>query len=223
MDKKQVIQTIVEILKPSFDKYGFENKRQRFFEKKEGENVYQYEIDLGNPKGHFSLHLKLTLLNSNIRKVYNNVMKNVLADEQIVFPSNWTQKDIDYSIKARTTGKRVAMLTDWRNLKEEDESLENFNSRFSIWLYAFDELNEKENWEEQLLLSVDLAIKWFSKAQTDEYLVKNTDLFGLCVLKMNGNNEKLELKFNEIIERMKSQKQDTKEVELFFDYLKHKN
>ena len=220
MDKKQVIQTIVEMLKPSFNKHGFENKRQRFFEKKEGENTYQYEIDLGNPKGHFSLHLKLAVLNREIANCYNSTMKKVLTDERMIFPSNWSPKDIDYSIKGRTSEKKSITLTDWRSLKEENESLEDFNSRYSIWLYAFDELNEKENWKEQLFLSVELAKKWFNKAINDEYLVENSDLFSLCILKMKNENEKLQLKFNEIIEKMKAQKQNTKEVEIFYNYLK---
>lgn len=220
MDKKQIIQKIVEIIETKFTKQGFENKRQRFFEKKEKEKIFQYEIDLGKPKGHFSLHLKLNILDKSISSYYNTVMKKVLTDKDIIFPKNWSQKDIEFSIKTRSSVKTVAMLTDWRNLKEESESLEDFNSKYSIWLYAFDELNEKKDWKEQFLLSVDLAVKWFNKAKTDEYLIQNTDLFGLCILKMKGSDEEIGLKFNKIKERMKNQKQDTKEVELFFSYLK---
>ncbi len=223
MDKKEVIKQIVEIIEPSFIKQGFENKKNRFFEKKEGENVFQYEIDLGTSKGYFSMHLKLNLLNKKISNCYNSVMRKVLTDKKTTFPPNWAQKDIESSIKGRTKVKTIAMLTDWRDLKEEKESLEDFNSRFSIWLYAFDELNKKKNWKEQLLLSVELAIKWFNMAQTDDYLIENTTLFGLCVLKMKNNDDKLDSKYDEIIARENSLKRDTTEIELFLKYLKEFN
>jgi len=219
MNKNKILKEIVEIIEPYFIKNGFNLKGNKIFEKKEGDNIFQYEIDLKPSKNHYSLHLKLSLLNKKIRDFYNLLMKQVLTDEQIIFPKNWTQKDIEYSVKGRSTGKKIAMLTDWRKLKEENETLEEFNSKFSIWLYAFGELNEKENYKEQLLLSGELALQWFENAKTKEYLIKNTDLFGLCVLKMNNKNDELKSKFDSIIERMESQKQNTKEVELFFKYL----
>lgn len=226
MDKKQVIQEIVKILEPSFNKHGFENKRLKFFEKKEGENVFLYEIDLSKSKGYFSLHLRLHFLNKKISNLYNSVMKKVLTDEQTTFPSSWSKKDIENNIKGRSSVKRVSMLTDWRKLKEEDESLEDFYSKFSIWFCVFDKLDEKEGYKEQLLLSIDLALKWFEKIKTEEYLVENTHLQALCVLKMKNKKEELQLKFNSIIDTLEKQKRDKehiKEIKLFFKYLNEVN
>jgi hypothetical protein len=159
------------------------------------------------------------LLNKKITDPVNKIMKEVLNDKRITYPSNWSQKDIDYSIKVRTNDKYVAMLTDWRQLKAIDQSLEDFNNKFSIWFYSFVKIEEKKDWKNQFLISIDLAKKWFALVSNDDYLINNTDLPALYLLKDKNELNRLKEKYNSILSRMQKLKQDTKEVELFYEYL----
>lgn len=219
MDKKDILQQIIDVIKVDFENIGFELKKNNIFEKKEQDFVYQYQINITKSKGGFSLHLKLMLLNRKITTPINKIIKEVLSDRRITFPSNWSKEDIEYSIKIRSNDKYVAMLTDWRLLKPINQSLEDFNNLFSIWFYSFTEIDEKKDWKNQLSISVDLAKKWFMLSSEDDYLINNTDLPALYLLKDRNDIEKLKDKYSCILSRMQKSNQDTKEIELFYEYL----
>jgi hypothetical protein len=223
MDKKEVLQQIIDVIEADFENIGFRLKNNNIFEKKEQDYIYHYQIDIAKSKGGFSLHLRLMLLNKRITAPINKIMKKVLSDSRIIYPSNWSQKDIDYSIKTRTNDKYVAMLTDWRQLKPTNQSLEDFNNEFSIWFYSFTKIEEKKDWKNQLLISIDLAKKWFMLISEDNYLIDNTDLPALYLLKERNDMEKLKEKYNSILLRMQKLKQETKETEVFYEYLLKNN
>lgn len=72
-------------------------------------------------KTYFSLHLRLKLQNRSISTDVNNVLKKVLKDPIIKYPTNFTDKVIDGIVKGRTTNKDIYGLTDWRFFKEEEQ------------------------------------------------------------------------------------------------------
>lgn len=53
----------------------------------------------------------------------------------------------------------------------------------------------------------------------DTYLKENTDNVSMYLLKRENDMQKLEIKYNEIYNRKKSQNQDTVELDLFYKYL----
>jgi len=215
MDKKDVVNKIVEVVTPFFEEKGYKLKSNNKFEKKNKNSIYLYEIDVAKSVKGYSLHLKLLLLNKDLSDGVNQIMKQVLSDKEIIYPANWTLKDIDDSIKIRSNIKDVYMLTDWRLLKEPQQSLKDFNDNFSIWFCSFNHIEDINNWNVQLIESVELAIKWFKLVDDNEYLIDNTDFIGLYLLKKANNQEKLKYKYDSILSRMKAQKQNTKELELF--------
>ena len=193
------------------------------FVKRNGDSLYIYEICVTNLKTHFSLHLKLKLQNKSISTGVNNVLKKVLKNPGIKYPSNFTDKVIEDILKGRTSNKDVYGLTDWRLFKEDKQTLNDFNERFSIWFSTFKKLENRMNWQTELLQSVDYAKSWFLLVDNDAYLIKHTDYVAMYLLKKQNNTKGVEAKYKEIYNRMKTLGQDTQELELFYKYLFQEN
>ena len=223
MEKKDIISKIVETIRTTFEQDGFKLKVPNKFVKRNGDSLYIYEICVTNLKTHFSLHLKLKLQNKSISTGVNNVLKKVLKDPGIKYPSNFSNKLIEDIFKGRTSNKDVYGLTDWRLFKEDEQTLNDFNERFSIWFSTFEKLENRMNWQTELLQSVDYAKSWFLLVDNDAYLIKHTDYVAMYLLKKQNNTKGVEAKYKEIYNRMKTLGQDTQELELFYKYLFQEN
>ena len=223
MEKKDIINKIVETIRTTFEQDGFKLKVPNKFVKRNGDSLYIYEICVTNLKTHFSLHLKLKLQNKSISTGVNNVLKKVLKNPGIKYPSNFTNKVIEDIFKGRTSNKDVYGLTDWRLFKEDEQTLNDFNERFSIWFSTFEKLENRMNWQTELLQSVDYAKRWFLLVDNDAYLIKHTDYVAMYLLKKQNNTKEVEAKYKEIYNRMKTLGQDTQELELFYKYLFQEN
>lgn len=223
MEKKDIISKIVETIKTTFEQDGFKLKMPNKFVKRNGDSLYIYEICVTNLKTHFSLHLKLKLQNKSISTGVNNVLKKVLKNPGIKYPSNFSNKVIEDIFKGRTSNKDVYGLTDWRLFKEDEQTLNDFNERFSIWFSTFEKLENRINWQTELLQSVDYAKSWFLLVDNDAYLIKHTDYVAMYLLKKQNNTKGVEAKYKEIYNRMKTLGQDTQELELFYKYLFQEN
>ncbi|MCL1810381.1 MAG: hypothetical protein FWG42_11555 [Clostridiales bacterium] len=217
LSKEEVIAQIVEVVKVPFEKKGFMLKRKRYFERTDTySNVQQYEVNLANRKGFFSLHLILRVLNRPLLKKVNAVLEKALRAEEYEYPDNWDKTIIEGTIKERVAQYTLAGLTDWREFKPSDESLEDFNARFSIWFCVFDNIEEKKGWRKQLLDSVDFAENWFATVAKDsEWVIKNTDYPALFLLKEEGRESELQQKYHEVL----SESRLKKEAELFYRHL----
>ena len=223
MEKKDIISKIVETIKTTFEQDGFKLKVPNKFVKRNGDSLYIYEICVTNLKTHFSLHLKLKLQNKSISTGVNNVLKKVLKNPGIKYPSNFSNKVIEDIFKGRTSNKDVYGLTDWRLFKEDEQTLNDFNERFSIWFSTFEKIENRMNWQTELLKSVDYAKSWFLLVDNDAYLIKHTDYVAMYLLKKQNNTKGVEAKYKEIYNRMKTLGQDTQELELFYKYLFQEN
>lgn len=223
MEKKDIINKIVETIRTTFEQDGFKLKVPNKFVKRNGDSLYIYEICVTNLKTHFSLHLKLKLQNKSISTGVNNVLKKVLKNPGIKYPSNFTDKVIEDIFKGRTSNKDVYGLTDWRLFKEDEQTLNDFNERFSIWFSTFEKIENRMNWQTELLKSVDYAKSWFLLVDNDAYLIKHTDYVAMYLLKKQNNTKGVEAKYKEIYNRMKTLGQDTQELELFYKYLFQEN
>ncbi|WP_315320193.1 hypothetical protein [Prevotella aurantiaca] len=223
MEKKDIISKIVETIRTTFEQDGFKLKMPNKFVKRNGDSLYIYEICVTNLKTHFSLHLKLKLQNKSISTGVNNVLKKVLKNPGIKYPSNFSNKVIEDILKGRTSNKDVYGLTDWRLFKEDKQTLNDFNERFSIWFSTFKKLENRMNWQTELLQSVDYAKSWFLLVDNDAYLIKHTDYVAMYLLKKQNNTKGVEAKYKEIYNRMKTLGQDTQELELFYKYLFQEN
>ena len=223
MEKKDIISKIVETIRTTFEQDGFKLKVPNKFVKRNGDSLYIYEICVTNLKTHFSLHLKLKLQNKSISTGVNNVLKKVLKNPGIKYPSNFSNKVIEDIFKGRTSNKDVYGLTDWRLFKEDEQTLNDFNERFSIWFSTFEKIENRMNWQTELLQSVDYAKSWFLLVDNDAYLIKHTDYVAMYLLKKQNNTKEVEAKYKEIYNRMKTLGQDTQELELFYKYLFQEN
>ena len=223
MEKKDIISKIVETIRTTFEQDGFKLKMPNKFVKRNGDSLYIYEICVTNLKTHFSLHLKLKLQNKSISTGVNNVLKKVLKNPGIKYPSNFSNKVIEDILKGRTSNKDVYGLTDWRLFKEDEQTLNDFNERFSIWFSTFEKIENRMNWQTELLQIVDYAKSWFLLVDNDAYLIKHTDYVAMYLLKKQNNTKGVEAKYKEIYNRMKTLGQDTQELELFYKYLFQEN
>lgn len=212
---KDVLNQIDGVIGEKFKEKGFLSKKQGEFElfNIDG-NIYTYEILLTKNKGYFSLSLRLLLKNKELMKNVNNILELVLNDESYAYPAGWDEKAIRESKNIRLANNVVTMLTDWRFFKGE-ESLENFNRSFSIWMCVFDHINEIIDWEAQLLRSIDYSITWFACARSSEWIANNTQYPALYLLKKHGEADKLKERYIEIL----SKSRNKKEVELYLKYL----
>jgi hypothetical protein len=217
ISKDEIINRIVEIIRVPFEERGFSLKRKRFFECEDSYgNVQQYEIKLSKLKGYFSLHLILNILNKRLLKKVNAVLEKVLFDDEYPFHESWNDDFIKGTIKTRVNNFFLTGLTDWKCFKEKTETLEEFSSRFFIWLRNFDDIDEIEEWESQLLQSVEFATKWFSStAKDDEWVIGNTEYPALLLLKEKNRIEELTNKYEQILSQTK-RKEETK---LFYKHL----
>jgi hypothetical protein len=215
MNCKHVINNISEILSDNFSEENFILKNNKF-EKTVSENKkYQYVIDVKRSHDGYSLHLILKLFDKIISNGVNNILKKVLTDKEMEYPKNWTQKDIEDSIKIRTKNNIILMLTDWRIFKRDDEALEDFNNKFSIWFCTFNKIEEKKNWKEQLYTSIDFSKIWFKMADNEDYIIENTIYGSLYLLRLKNKTNYLNKKYQEY----KLKCRDKKELELFYKYL----
>jgi len=211
---KDIISDIATVIRPLFESKGFTFKKNYFESSDDSGNIYQYEINLSKNKGYFSLHLRLKLLNKYLMRDVNSVLEKALRDSSYKYHSNWSEGDIEASIKTRTNDYCVSMITDWRCFKNEDESLDEFRKRFSIWMCVFNDINEVNNWEKQLTESVELSLSWFSAIGSDEWIIENTLYPALLVLK-RIKPDKLDEKYKFILSKARSEN----EAKLFFNYL----
>lgn len=213
--KEDIIFDIVSVIRPLFESKGFTFKKNCFESNDNLGNTYQYEINISKSKGHFSLHLRLKLLNRKLMKEVNAVLEKVLRDSTYRYPSNWSEKDIEASIKTRVNDYCISMITDWRCFKNENESLDEFRNRFSIWMCVFNDINEINNWEKQLIESVELSTSWFSIIGSDEWIIKNTSYPALLILKKIDSDKKLDEKYRDVLSKVRSED----EAKLFLNYL----
>ena len=216
--KDEVILDIAKVIGPLFEQKGFVQKKNIFeFHDSNTNNIYQYEIRLSKRKGYFSLHLLLNLLNKPFMKEVNKVLEKVWLDENYIHPENFDKKLIEKIIKSRVSNFCLRMLTDWRHFKEENESLADFNDRFSIWVNAFNDINEIPNWKAQLVQSVLFAEKWFSNIQSnpEQWIIDNTYYPALYLLKKQNRIIELDEKYNSFLAKNSSDD----ELILFYKYL----
>ena len=179
-------------------------------------NIQQYEVNLVDRKSYFSMHLMLRILNKTLLKKVNGILEKALRDEDYKFPANWDESFIERNIKGRINDFFLTGLTDWRELKNDNESIEDFNARFSIWLCNFHSINEKNDWQKQLLESVKLSICWFlTVAKDDEWIINNTEYPALYLLKEKGRNSELQQKYLDVLSESKLKN----ETELYFKHL----
>ena len=136
-------------------------------------------------------------------KEVNEVSKKEWLDGDFIrcLKKNLTDETIKELMKERLSNFRLGMLTDWRDFKEEKESLADFNDRFSIWVTAFNDINEIPNWKAQLVQSVLFAEKWFSNIQSnpEQWIIDNTYYPALYLLKKQNRIIELDEKYNSLL------------------------
>ena len=175
--KDEVISDIAKVIGPLFEQKGFVQKKNIFeFHDSNTNNIYQYEILLSKSKGYFSLHLRLNFLNKPFMKEVNEVLKKVWLDEDFIRLEDSSDETIKSAMKVRTSNFCLSMVTDWRDFKEENESLADFKDRFFIWICVFDDINEISNWKAQQVQSVLFAEQCFSNIQSnpEQWIIDNT-------------------------------------------------
>ena len=200
--KDEVISDIAKVIGPLFEQKGFVQKKNIFeFHDTNTNNIYQYEIRLSKRKGYFSLHLRLNFLNKPFMKEVNEVLKKVWLDEDFIRLEDSSDEMIKYVMKLRLSNFRLRMLTDWRDFKEENESLSDFWDRFSIWMCFFDDINEIPNWKAQLVQSVLFTEKWISDIQSnqEQWIINHTAYPALYFLKKQNRIIELNEKYNYLL------------------------
>ena len=216
--KDEVILDMAKVIGPLFEQKGFVQKKNIFeFHDSNTNNIYQYEILLSKSKGYFSLHLRLNFLNKPFMKEVNEVLKKVWLDEDFIRLEDSSDEMIKYAMKLRLSNFSLGMVTDWRDFKEENESLADFNDRFSIWVTAFNDINEIPNWKAQLVQSVLFTEKWISDIQSnpEQWIIDNTYYPALYLLKKQNRIIELNEKYSYLLAKNSSDD----ELILFYKYL----
>ena len=136
-------------------------------------------------------------------KEVNKVLKKVWLDGDFIRLEDRSDETIKSAMKVRTSNFCLSMVTDWRDFKEENESLADFNDRFSIWVTAFNDINEIPNWKAQLVQSVLFTEKWISDIQSnpEQWIINNTYYSALYLLKKQNRIIELNEKYNYLLKR----------------------
>ena len=205
--------TITDVLAAGFATHGFALKRGRAFEKAGADGLlYRYNVNLSKRKGWYALHLTLEVLDRQLMAEVNRILARVLDDDSYDYPDSWSREIVEATKAGRIRNQVVAGLTDWRELRDAGESLQDFNGRFSLWLYTFDDIGERADWREQLSTSIELSVRWFERAGTREWIIENTELPALYLLKRQGRGRELAEKYAYLQQRVA----DRKELALFY-------
>jgi len=219
ISKDEVISKIVEVVRLPLEEKGFSfcPKKKHCFEREDSRgNIAVYNIALSKKRGYFILHLGLAVCNKPLLKKVNAVLLKAISDEEYPYHEGWDEKWIANAIKQISKNDYLAGITDWKCFKGEDESLEEFNNRFGIWVCTFDDIEEIENWKSQLLMSIEFAEKWFlTAAQNDEWIINNTEYTALYLLKEQGRFDELSKKYEAVLQQARLKK----EAELFYKHL----
>ena len=134
-------------------------------------------------------------------KEVNKVLEKVLLDKDYDYLKGWDDKSIKSTIKSRLRDFILGMVTDWRDFKEKNESLSDFNDRFFIWVTAFNDINEIPNWKAQLVQSVLFTEKWVSDIQSnpEQWIINHTAYPALYLLKKQNRIIELNEKYNYLL------------------------
>ena len=229
-DKNEILQQIVDILETPFLRHEFWYKKKGIFERIEPNtgSKQQYRITLSKAKGFFRLHLFLDLNNAEMLKEYDSLLKEVRVNSYVGFPEEFREKCIKELRKIKYHS--LIGLTDWRELRNKNETVEDFNNRFILWFCAFDELNELNTYksptkvltpplEKQLMTSIDLCLKFFKQTENIGYIIEKTFYQGLFLLKQQGKKNELQNKYNAYIEDARKYKINTNDEECFYKLL----
>jgi hypothetical protein len=213
---KDTLDEIISVIGEKLKENGFLQKKQEEFQASSANgNIFSYQMLISKNKGYFHLHLQLGLKNKILMGKVNSVLKRVMDDELYDYPASWDKRTIEISKKERLSNICIAMLTDWRVFRGE-ESLDEFNEKFNIWMCVFNDISEINNWKNQLLKSVDYASNWFLCVDSNDWIISNTyHHAALYLLKEAGDIEKLKKKYIDNL----SKSQNKKEVELYFKHL----
>ncbi len=233
-DKKEILNQIVSVLEKPFAVHGFRYVRGGRFVRRlsDGNTEQQYHITFRKKYGCFLMKIGLIVQNKVLLKDFD-----VLCRETMIFVyknKNLEDDFRDECIKMELKRKHVDLcrLGDWRELKEENESLESFNARFSLWsppyfedLEGLNNIFEKEGsptWQEQCLTSINLSLKYFKKTEDINWIIDNTEYQGLFLLKQMGRVEDAKNKYNSLIERKRKYGNNTERIEYFYELLMNK-
>ena len=106
-------------------------------------------------------------------------------------------------MKIRLSNYGLAMVTDWRDFKEENEYLSDFKDRFSIWMCVFDDIKEIPNCKAQLVQSVLFTEKWVLDIQSnpEQWIINHTAYPALYLLKKQNRIIELNEKYNYLLKR----------------------
>lgn len=232
-DKKEILNQIVSVLEEPFTAHGFRYVGSGRFVRKlsDGNTKQQYHITFGKKNDYFILHLGLAVLNRVLLKDFDTLRKETIIFGYRNFEDNFRNKCIKSLLKQRKY-ECLCSLGDWRELREEDESLESFNARFILWLAShfkdLEDLNHilkkegRPTWQEQCLTSISLSLKYFKKTEDINWIIDNTEYQGLFLLKQMGRIEDAENKYNSYLERMRKYKNNTESMEYFYNLLMNK-
>lgn len=231
-DKKEILNQIVSVLEKPFAAHGFRYVGSGRFERivSDGNTRQQYYITFVRKYGCFLLHIGMSVLNKILLKDFDTLYKETLIFGYRNFEDNFRNECIKKLLKCRYNS--LCGLSDWRELKEEKETLESFNTRFTLWSTPYFEDLEDLNhilkkagsptWQEQSLTSISLSLKYFKKTEDINWIIDNTEYQGLFLLKQMGRVEEAENKYNSYLERMRKYKNNTESIEHFYKLLMNK-
>ena len=191
MNNIDLLDFVYKTVAVELEGYGF-SREKKFYKKiiKDSDDVIlKYEAVVSSRKGFFSLHLVLVIEDKKISKKVNDILKPIL--ERKIYPEQWADSDIKYSIKSRLSDKSWYRLTDWRVFRENGEGLAEFNSRFNIWVCSFDDINDIPSWRDQLLLSAKYANYFYVNNCKIDWIINNTGYHSLVILADIGDKDGL--------------------------------
>lgn len=232
VDKKEILNQIVNVLEKPFVTHGFRYVRGGRFVRKlsDGNTEQQYHITFRKKYGCFLMSIELIVQNKVLLKDFDVLYRETLIFGYRNFEDNFRDECIKMVLKQKYV--TLCGLRDWRELKEENESLESFNARFRLWsppyfedLKDLNNILEKEGsptWQEQCLTSINLSLKFFKKTEDINWIINNTEYQGLFLLKQMGRVEEVENKYNSLLEKKRKYGNNTESIEYFYKLLMNK-
>lgn len=187
----------------------FPNRKLDTYSKKDGDFIFNFNIQISGGKNsdNISHHLTLNIEHTGTNHIFKNIVKTMNGNEKRSWLSNKNP---------------ICSLTDWKVLYMAKE-----NSNDNIWLTNLSSLSEIVDWQDKYKCAVELALEWFNIHKNVDAILEwnwqsgfTYDIEINLALVKYFENQNLSNYYKKILPEMEARKNlDRKEIEVFYSQL----
>lgn len=196
-----------------FEQNGFKYKKKSNSFIRNNHNIDEFRIDIKYVNGYYNLHLILSVYNTQIGLLREEINNQKVNNEATHYLS-MTMKN-----SMKKNNSLLADLTDWKSIDSKNE--------LHIWFESFNDINSIIDIDYQLNMSIKLGLSWFKMCEDVDYLIKYNIERGmefnietaLLLLFYTNNIDELNIVYEKVVSERKQKKLSVSSIESFYNAL----